>query len=150
MSILPWRLTSVVGERVDLRRIGDVHQRDLGVVALLAHLVAAALGDRRVVIGDDHLGARLGERLDDGEPDGAPAAGDERRAAGEPEHLEIHLRSSCLDPASLPPQAARARPVLVEAMDVLGSGVSPMGSPGFTATSPGARTVISPMPSTWT
>ena len=79
---------------LDLVRLGDVHHDDVGVEPGSFQLGAAAFGDVAIEIGDDHLGARLGQRLAAGETYSAAAAGDDRDAAIESELLEVHVRFS--------------------------------------------------------
>ncbi len=83
MSIFPWRAMTSSATSLTYAVYGDVEQHDLGIVALGAHGVAALLGDGRVDIGDDHLGAGFRQRLDASKADGAAAAGDKGGAAGE-------------------------------------------------------------------
>ncbi len=76
--------------RVDLPRVGDLHFDEVGGVALGLHRRLAFRARLRIAVGDIDMGARLGQRLDAGEADPLPAAGDDGDAAFEVEPIEIH------------------------------------------------------------
>ena len=91
MSTLPWRATRSSATSRHALGVGDVHHHDLGLETLgLQAGLARLLGDLAVAVGDDDLGAGLGQRLDAGEPNAPPAAGDQRGLAVQLEFFQIH------------------------------------------------------------
>ena len=75
---------------VDLGGVRHVHLDNVGRVALRLHRRLRFSRPFRIVVGDIDMRASLRERLDAGEPDPLPAAGDDRDAALEIESIEIH------------------------------------------------------------
>ena len=84
MSICPNAFSTACDERGDGRRVADVAGEALGA----GPDGGGRLGGLRLVAADDgDAGAGGGERLGDGAPDAARAAGDERDAPGE---VDVH------------------------------------------------------------
>ena len=77
----PFSLHHPRRRRVDLLRVRDLHLDDVGGVALGLHRRLAFRPRLRIAVGDIDVSARLRERLDAGEADPLPAAGDDGDAA---------------------------------------------------------------------
>ena len=79
MSTRPWSRHDLVGERLDVRALGDVEVRGLRGMALLGDEPHGLRGARVVDVGDHDGDAGLGVADRDRPSQAAAAAGDDRR-----------------------------------------------------------------------